>query len=164
MRHLRTRIRSAAPRFLAGLLAVAHVLVGIGLPVPPRASADRNVPKPCETGPCCCAASVLPGCGCGKSKNQTCSRDAKRSTVPTCCSKPKPPTEPRLTFVPAWVPTGCQGQSHGPAGLLTAEPAIPPGEACLVLSTPSAPPRFARFDLASESVPTPPTDPPPRRV
>lgn len=169
------RTRPTALRLAAGVVAVAQLLVGVGVPAPSRAAkADAGGPFPCAGagGSCCCATAANPSttCGCKHSRPgrpTTASCCAKPAPAKSCCAKPTPPaaeTEPEptgLRFVPAWVPVGCQGQPHGPAGLLTCEPAVVPSFPTAPVEPPD-PPRFARFDLTPDATSTPPADPPPR--
>lgn len=161
-------LRSHAPRRSVGfVLALAHLITAVGLPVPTVAG-NRHLSPACHgrrcgcsdaarlAGTCCCSRPDSPRLPAGCCSHPTTSKSCGTTEPPS----PAPTHEISVRWQLGWEAAQCRGD--GPAGLLTSPPSVPPADVVRVAhelqpcgSVPTLTPMLC-------SIPSRPPTPPPK--
>ena len=179
MRH--TGPRSALQARVAVVVAFAHLVAALGLPLPPPATPGESAAYPCRDRPCGCATAAecwRGDCCCFTLEQKLAWAEARRFEPPAhvrplvaarrasqaqsrhdCCSaKPAAPRVPA-----AWLAAGFVGKCRGdgPHGAPQPDPAVAPPACPVTLGSPHVE-RLNDRHLTATPVPSPPPLPPPR--
>jgi hypothetical protein len=191
LRLRRPRIRWRSAVAAVALLGQVTTAFGVPLPALPRAR-DFSRPFPCMDHPCGChdADECWAGCCCLSDAEKLAWCEAKSVEPPSfvrrnaerelaqskkkkccCCEdgncaehgdQAKPDAESKLRWVLGFVAARCH--HHGPAGLMTTAPGLPPAAPKSAIHEPIPAEPWTLGDIVPCSTSTTPVDPPPRIV
>ena len=146
------------------VLAVAHLVASLGLPVPTASSGSHA----CQQQACGCSTErVLSGACCCSGQTAIKSCCSPKPAIKSCCSTQsadccEDDAVPPVKWVLAWQAARCRGQ--GPGGLIVTPPAIPPVPPVTMTWLPEPGEPVLAIVAHPVSVPFRPPVPPPRFV